>query len=139
MRGGSFQVGIPLDRVRDQGSEFRVAECANPIRHDVTTAMRTGPLAGNLPSRLRRDVGAGGRLLNGATSECEAGDGPEECTDIHAQARLVELRHEPVELRRDADEDLADDVQELHVLGEDRAMAARAGCEEEILVLRIDE
>ena len=42
-------------------------------------------------------------------------------------------------LARDANEDLADDVQKFHVLGVDRAMAAGAGGEEDVLVLAVDE
>ena len=58
---------------------------------------------------------------------------------FHAERALVELEDEPIDLGRDADEDLADDVQELPVLGVDRAMAAGAGREEKFLVLRLDE
>src|SRR5882672_4954854 len=45
---------------------------------------------------------------------------------IFTRVWLVELRNEPVQLRRNAHEDLADDVQKFYVLGVDRAMAACA-------------
>ena len=59
--------------------------------------------------------------------------------EVFHAAALSELDDEPVDLGRDADEDLADDVQELPVLGVDRAMAAGAGGEENFLVLPVDE
>src|SRR5436190_18465817 len=52
---------------------------------------------------------------------------------------LVKLEDEPVNLGRDAHEDLADDVNHLPVLGVDRAGSHRACGEEEILVPRFDQ
>src|SRR5262245_55016758 len=48
---------------------------------------------------------------------------------------LVKLPNEPVELRRDSQEDLANDVNHLAMLGVNGAATARAGSEEKLLVL----
>jgi len=47
---------------------------------------------------------------------------------VFTRVWLMELRNEPVHLGRDADEDLADDMDHLAVLGVNRASTSRA-CE----------
>ena len=73
-----------------------------------------------------------------ATGESEGRSGAEKDPSFH-HAWLVELRNEPIELGRDANEDLADDVQKFSMLGIDRAMAACASGEEEFAVPGFNE
>ena len=91
-------------------------------------------------SRFRHDVRAKGRVLYRATDKHQAGGDAQKNSAIHAGRPLVELENKPIQFRRYADEHLADNVDNLPVLGVDRACATRAGSEEKIAVLgRKDE
>src|SRR5262249_30651903 len=58
-------------------------------------------------------------------------------TRLFIQARLLmKLPNEPVELRRDSQEDFADDMNHLALLSINRAAPARASCKEKLAVLR---
>jgi hypothetical protein len=74
-RSGS-EVGISFNCVVNKRGQFRIAERADPVRHDNAATMRTGPSARDLrASRLRHDVFAHWRVLNGATRKGEAAGG----------------------------------------------------------------
>src|SRR5215469_2047368 len=99
--------------------------------------MRSGPSAGDLgTSRFRHDIRAKGRLLEHATGKREAYCSTHKDSPIHGSARLVKLPNEPVELRRDSQEDFADDMNHLALLSINGASTAGTCSEEKLAVFR---
>jgi len=134
-REGGLQVGVPLDGIVHQRCQLRIAKGANPIRNNWAAPMRTCPRPGELlADRFGRDLGAKWWDWQGATGEQEAPTEADKRASHHAH-RLMQFGHEPVQLRRDANEDFADDVQEFYMVGVDSAAAARARREEKAPIL----
>src|SRR5215471_7268799 len=136
--GGSLEVGISFHGVVNERGQLGVTETANPVRHDNAATMRPGPSAGNLrASRLGHDVFAHWRLLNRATRKCEARSGAQNDSAIHVSERvLMEFPNEPVELRRNSQEDFAHDVDHFALLSINGTATAGTSSEEKLTIVR---
>src|SRR4029077_2483216 len=118
--GGGLQIGIPLHGVRNECTQLRVAEIADPVRHHGAAAMRSGPASRDLrASRLRHDVSADWRIFQSAARKHKAAGVNKKQGAAPSVHRLILVAaeesgevfdYEPVELRRDADDYAAEDL-----------------------------
>src|SRR6478735_8427535 len=90
------------------------------------------------PACARISSGVGGSLVIQPASNTTPAREPRMILG-DCMSASVEFQDQPIELGADADDDLADDVDHVRLLGVDRPGAVRAGREEDFLVLTIGQ